>query len=154
MKTFLVVLFMFVLAAVPAFSQGGDQSGACYENGQLGQWEYVYVCPPGHGMIGFWVCAFPGSCPGSAWCPGNNGCGFSESGTVSQVQKQGLEILVAKTYIKKPVTLNLDEVRTPLPKTLLAHGATFPPADCDPCAPKPSCSSCGWDFWCLWICIP
>lgn len=69
-------------------------------NGDSGSWTWATVCIPGHGSIGFWVCANSGSCPGSGWCPGNNGCGISVT-PITQVQKQGLDILIARFYVKQ-----------------------------------------------------
>ena len=166
MKTLLArMLFLVLILTVSAFAQG---SGVCQDdNGNFGNWEWVTVCIPGHGSISFWVCATSGSCPGSGWCPGNNGCGsYAEGEAISSVQKQGIDILVARRFVKRPVLLAENELVKPVTAftgfkkvAFTAHGATpLPPtdgtgSDDESEGSPPSCSSCVWyDVVCLIIC--
>lgn len=151
--TLFLLMFMFLMVP-PATAQ--DQR-AC-------NWEIVVYCDSG-GCIEVWAYRCPGSCPGDCTCPGREGsCGggtFTDGAfQISQVQKQGLDILIAKQYVKKQVTLTAQDFGTPFPRILLAHGATAPPDPWDDgggeqqCTNLPACSSCEWwNVYCLLVCI-
>jgi|SRR5678815_2579523 hypothetical protein len=96
-----------LLATALLFTGLGAKSAYAQEAPPECTWQEIIYCNMS-GCFPLLVCAGPGSCPSECWCPGRGGCGvYAFPGRITQTQKQGLDILVARFYQKKPVDLTL-----------------------------------------------
>lgn len=94
-----MLAFLALLVCGSAFAQPSPR--ICYSDRE---------CDEGYHCMGnYCMPDTPGSCPGDCWCPGGGGPGCGPIvqlvTKVTGVQRMGLDILVARFYIKRPVQL-------------------------------------------------